>query len=370
MGRRICELFQLLCMMSCMLFITSCGEGKESYGEDEYPYLTISNNSGNSVIPASGGTITATIESNSDWRIYPDDIIMNVGSTGFQNASQYVQLSPLSGWGNSTLRITIKPTEFTRDICYYIYVTYNKESSQCLTIWQYGASGGDNTGGGNTDGGGDTGGGDTGGGNTTTKPSAPTNVYAENYGNATMPDVRISWASVTGATKYYVYRSTSANGSYSQLGSTTYTFYNDSNVQVGKTYYYKVKASNSAGMSDYSQYAEFVFKDTRKPGPVTYGNCSVSGTTMTLRWSVPTDASYGKPTKALLRVKSPNSDEYVTLQELSGTATYVSFTYTPWVHTSGYLEGYIYAGIILENENGTGGGTPKIWDNKNKKWMN
>ena len=91
---------------------------------------------------------------------------------------------------------------------------------------------------------------------------------------------------------------------------------------------------------------------------------------MTLRWTVPTDASYGKPTKALLRVKNPDSDEYVTLEELPGTQTSVTFTYTPWVSTSGYTEGYIYVGIILENENGTGGGSPKIYDNINKKWVN
>lgn len=209
------------------------------------------------------------------------------------------------------------------------------------------------------------GGGNSGGGSSTSKPSAPTNVYVDNYGSYTYPDVRISWSSVSGATGYYVYRSTSAYGSYSKIGTTSNTYYSDSNCKIGNTYYYKVAAYNNAGTSDYSDYCEFEFKDTRKPGPAQYGNCSVSGSTMTLRWSVPSDASFGKPTKALLRVKDPYSNDYYTLQELSGTATSVSFSYKAWVDS----DGYCYAGIILENENGSGGGTPKVWDDINKRWM-
>ncbi|MBR3984965.1 MAG: hypothetical protein IKJ92_08465 [Bacteroidaceae bacterium] len=215
---------------------------------------------------------------------------------------------------------------------------------------------------GNDDGGNDDGGNDD---NSGQKPSAPTSVYAENYGSATVPDVRISWDAVSGATGYHVYRSTSANGSYSKLGSTSYTFYSDYSCKVGNVYYYKVKAYNNAGESAFSDYAEFNFKDTRKPGPAKYGNCTVSGTTMTIRWSVPTDPSYGKPTKALLRVKDPYSDEYATVEEMPGTATSVSFQYLPWVNS----DGFIYVGIILENDYGTGGGTPKIYDNNAKEWV-
>ena len=222
--------------------------------------------------------------------------------------------------------------------------------------------------------GGGTGGGDTGGGNTggetIQKPSAPTGVYVANYGSVTVPDVRVTWNSVSSASGYYVYRSSSASGTYSKIGTTSSERYVDKTCKIGNTYYYKVKAYNSAGASEYSDYCMFEYKDTRKPGPVTYGNCTVSGTTMTMRWSVPNDNSYGKPTKALLRVKNPDSDQWATLQELPGTATSVSFTYTPWVGTSGYTKGYLYVGILLENENGTGGGSARIWDNVNKKWVN
>lgn len=204
------------------------------------------------------------------------------------------------------------------------------------------------------------------GGGTNNKPSAPTSIKVDNYGSITYPDIRITWGAVTGAIGYKIYRSTSSSGSYSLRGTTANTYYSDSGCKIGNTYYYKIKAYNNAGESDYSNYVEFNFKDTRKPGPVKYGNCSVSGTTMTIRWTVPTDASYGKPTKALLRVKNPYSTEYATIQELSGSATSASFSYLPWVDSSGY----VYVGIILENENGTGGGSPKVYDNNNKRWIN
>lgn len=358
------------------LFLSSCTK------EDDWQKELIFNVSINQpYISSSGGMLLIDVEANCQWNL--ERIQLSTDPTN----NYSLQESKRGGFGDAQISILVPVSTYTSDRTWIIYFSYKasndgREGENILMITQFAASGntgggntgGGNTGGGNTGGGntggGNTGGGNTGGGNTTTKPSAPTNVYAENYGNATIPDVRISWASVTGATKYYVYRSTSANGSYSQLGSTTYTFYSDSNVEVGKTYYYKVRASNSAGMSDYSPYAVFEFKDTRKPGPAQYGNCSVSGTTMTLRWSVPTNASYGKPTKALLKVRNPESDEYVILKELPGTTTTVSFNYKPWVHTSGYLAGYVYVGIILENEYGSGGGSAKVWDDKNKKWIN
>ena len=236
-----------------------------------------------------------------------------------------------------------------------------------------GGGAGDNTGGGtNDDTGGNTGGNTGGGtgGETVQKPSAPTGLYVANYGSVTIPDIRITWNSVSSATGYYVYRSSSASGTYSKIATTSYEGYVDNTCKIGNTYYYKVKSYNSAGTSGYSDYCKFEYKDTRKPGPVTYGNCTVSGTTMTMRWSVPTNNSYGKPTKALLRVMNPDSGEWATLQELSGTATSVSFTYTPWVGTSGYYKGYLYVGILLENDYGTGGGSARVWDNVNKKWIN
>ncbi|MDR2384159.1 MAG: hypothetical protein LBD80_00655 [Tannerella sp.] len=207
----------------------------------------------------------------------------------------------------------------------------------------------------------------SGGGNTSVKPSAPTGVTVSNEGNSIIPMITIKWNSVSDATSYKVYRSTSANGTYSQIGSsTTYTVLTDDNPREG-TSYYKVKAVNSAGESDFSAYASFTYTaNDVSPCPVSYGNCTVSGTTITMRWTVPTSAGCGTPKKAYLRVKNPDNNNYADLQTLSGSATSASFTYTPWVNP----DGYVYVGIITENDMGTSGGTPKIYDTKNKKWIN
>ncbi len=52
---------------------------------------------------------------------------------------------------------------------------------------------------------------------------------------------KISWKAVTGATKYYIYRSTDGK-TYSYLTSTTKTSYTNTGAASGKKYYYKVKA--------------------------------------------------------------------------------------------------------------------------------
>lgn len=204
------------------------------------------------------------------------------------------------------------------------------------------------------------------GGESTAKPDTPTGVTVRNEGNSIIPMITVRWNSVPNATGYNVYRSTSATGSYSLIGNTTTnTVFVDEHPREGVTYY-KVKALNSAGESSYSAYASVEFKENDfSPCPVTYGNCTVSGNTITMRWTVPKGGGCGTPTKAYLRVKHPNSDKYADLQTLSGTATSASFAYGMWVNS----EGYVYVGIITENAKGTSGGIPKVYDTKNKRWM-
>ncbi len=55
----------------------------------------------------------------------------------------------------------------------------------------------------------------------------------------------IKWTAVSGASKYYVYRSTSKDGTYEYIGYTTKTNYTDSKANAGYTYYYKVQAISS-----------------------------------------------------------------------------------------------------------------------------
>lgn len=210
------------------------------------------------------------------------------------------------------------------------------------------------------------GGGGSNGGGSTSKPSVPSGLSAYWDGPASYPYVVLSWNSVSNATSYLVYRSTSANGSYSKIGDSNYSSYSDSNVSIGKTYYYKVKASNSAGQSDYSNYVSVTLEDTRKPGPVTYGSCTATSTSITLRWTIPTDSSYGKPTKIVLRLYDPTYNTWVDAQELSGTATSVTFNFGMWIDADGYVK----CGVIPYNDYGSGGGYAKVYDTKNKRWIN
>ena len=62
----------------------------------------------------------------------------------------------------------------------------------------------------------------------------------------------LTWNAVSGATSYKVYRATSQNGTYSLLGTVTATSYTNTGAKAGTTYYYKVKAVNSAGESAFS----------------------------------------------------------------------------------------------------------------------
>lgn len=207
----------------------------------------------------------------------------------------------------------------------------------------------------------------SGGGETETKPNAPTGVTTTYTGSSIIPEIRVSWNSVSGATSYKVYRCNSANGSYVQIGNTTSsTFLNDLSPRTGNNYY-KVKAINSAGESPYSDYALYYYDSSSlvSPCPVTYGNCTVSGTQITMRWTAPTTSGCGKPTKAYLRVRNPISGVYADIETLPGTATSASFNYGMWIDSNGY----VYVGIITENDKGTSGGVPKVYDTKNKKWI-
>ncbi len=84
-------------------------------------------------------------------------------------------------------------------------------------------------------------GGSNGGGGTA--PPAPASLTAT-PGNA---QVALAWNAVAGATGYYVKRSTTAGGPYTQLAGTGATNYADTTAANGTKYYYVVSAYNSVG---------------------------------------------------------------------------------------------------------------------------
>jgi hypothetical protein len=66
--------------------------------------------------------------------------------------------------------------------------------------------------------------------------------------------VSLSWYYVPGAALYQVYRATSATGAKSLLGSSSNTWFNDTNALPGAVYFYWVKACAFKNCSDFSAY--------------------------------------------------------------------------------------------------------------------
>ena len=118
----------------------------------------------------------------------------------------------------------------------------------------------------------------------TPKPAAPV-VKIGNSASSGKP--MLTWNAVSGATSYKVYRATSQNGTYSLLGTVTATSYTNTGAKAGVTYYYKVKAVNSAGESAYSNIVSGQSKAvTPKPAApvVKIGHSASSGKPM-LTWN-------------------------------------------------------------------------------------
>jgi hypothetical protein len=79
---------------------------------------------------------------------------------------------------------------------------------------------------------------------TITKLPAPTGLVTVPSANS----IQVSWNAVSGAASYNVYRSDSTAGTYTSIGTTTNSPYNDTGVTPGDNYYYKVSAFTSGNV--------------------------------------------------------------------------------------------------------------------------
>lgn len=77
-------------------------------------------------------------------------------------------------------------------------------------------------------------------------PETPAGLAAEATSKSS---ISVTYNSVNGAQLYKIYTSTSANGTYTLLSSTSSTSYNHRNLDMQSTHYYKVSASNASGES-------------------------------------------------------------------------------------------------------------------------
>jgi fibronectin type 3 domain-containing protein len=110
--------------------------------------------------------------------------------------------------------------------------------------------------------------------------------------------IRIDWGSVAGATKYQLYRSTSADGDFTLLATTGYRSYTNKNVDTGTQYFYKVRAYRyeESVCSDYSVIASatallsrssYIRASRASSTSIKVTWRSVAGATMYELWSAP-----------------------------------------------------------------------------------
>lgn len=115
-----------------------------------------------------------------------------------------------------------------------------------------------------------------GSGTGTSVPAAPAGLAAA-PGNA---QITLTWTSSAGATGYYVKRSTSTGGPYTQIATPSAPGYTDTGLTNGTKYFYVVSAYNSAGQSANSAEASATPVAPAPPTPTglaaTAGNAQVN----------------------------------------------------------------------------------------------
>lgn len=94
--------------------------------------------------------------------------------------------------------------------------------------------------------------------------------------------ITVSWDSVTEATGYTIYRSSSASGVYTSRGTSDSASYTDTGLTPSFTYYYKVAASNSDGDGPLSSSA---YATTLFEAPTGVSAIAASTSSITLSWN-------------------------------------------------------------------------------------
>ncbi len=127
-----------------------------------------------------------------------------------------------------------------------------------------------------------------------TAPNAPTNLTAT-VNSCT--EVTLSWTDNSDNEEHFVIERKEEGGTYAKLATvdpdtTTYT---DSTVEEGKTYYYKVKATNSTGNSGYSNEASADVPEcaTAPEAPSNLTATAVSSSEIVLSWTDNSDNEDG-----------------------------------------------------------------------------
>ncbi|MDR3490792.1 MAG: fibronectin type III domain-containing protein, partial [Gammaproteobacteria bacterium] len=96
--------------------------------------------------------------------------------------------------------------------------------------------------------------------------------------------IQLTWGSVSGATKYDLYRATSQYGSYSPVGSSTTLSYTDNGLTNNTHFYYLVFSANSYGEGADSLANAWTLSGTPQTPPPNLVATGISATQIQLTW--------------------------------------------------------------------------------------
>lgn len=97
---------------------------------------------------------------------------------------------------------------------------------------------------------------------TTTSPAKVTNLHTD---SKTKTSIKIDWNTVSRASGYAVYRSTSKEGTYKRVATVKSSYYSNKGLTKGKKYYYKVRAFKTVdGKNYYGSYSSVLSTYTSK----------------------------------------------------------------------------------------------------------
>ncbi len=142
--------------------------------------------------------------------------------------------------------------------------------------------------------------------------------------------LKVKWNKVSGASGYYVYRSTKQNGTYKKIATIkkkSTLSYKDKNRTAGKTYYYKVAAYRTEKGKKYTGVKSDAVSGKTKPGKVTLSKATFKDGNVTLTWKKVTGATgyevYRSTSKSSgYSLKKTTSDTTWSNKRLTGGKTY------------------------------------------------
>ncbi|TDK65107.1 SpoIID/LytB domain-containing protein [Bacillus salipaludis] len=120
-------------------------------------------------------------------------------------------------------------------------------------------------------------------------PAAPLSVKAN---SSSYSSIKTSWATVSGANGYEVYRSTSSTGTYSLVGTTPSPSYTNGRLTTNKAYYYKIRAYRTVGQTKvYSNFSSIVNTKPIPSVPPNFKATRLSSKSIKVTWNSVSGAS-------------------------------------------------------------------------------